>query len=119
MPPAGDLTNAGSQIPGWHQFLIGKDEGIFLVEVLYRTVVICFLVWFAMRVMGKRLSGQLSISELAIVLTLGAVAGLPLQDPERGILPAVVVLAVASPSSGGSATAGSRAAAWKSLRTMT
>jgi uncharacterized membrane protein YcaP (DUF421 family) len=89
------MTGQANEIPSWRQFTIGNTDWIFLVEVVFRAVVVYLLLLAAMRVMGKRLSAQLSISELAIVLSLGAVAGLPLEDPQRGILPALLILLVA------------------------
>jgi len=48
-----------------------------------------------MRLMGKRVASQLSISELAVVVTLGAAVGVPMQVQDRGMLPAVLILLVA------------------------
>lgn len=45
--------------------------------------------------MGKRVAGQLSLSELAIIVTLGAAIGVPIQAADRGMLPAFVLLIVA------------------------
>lgn len=45
--------------------------------------------------MGKRVAAQMSISELAVIVTLGAAVGVPMQVPDRGMLPAVLILGVA------------------------
>src|SRR4051812_34751349 len=82
-------------ISDWQRILIGETPWIFLAEVVVRSVIIYLMIVFFMRLMGKRVAAQLSMSELAVVLTLGAAAGLPMQVPERGILPAAAVLAVA------------------------
>ena len=50
---------------------------------------------FAIRIMGKRVAGQLSMSELAVIVTLGAVIGVPMEVAENGMLPALVLLLVA------------------------
>jgi uncharacterized membrane protein YcaP (DUF421 family) len=42
--------------------------------------------------MGRRMKGQMSVTELAVVLTLGAVIAGPMQIPTAGLLPSVVVL---------------------------
>ena len=44
--------------------------------------------------MGKRAAAQLSTTELAVVLMLGAAVGLPIQASSQGVLPAAVVLVV-------------------------
>jgi uncharacterized membrane protein YcaP (DUF421 family) len=49
----------------------------------------------AVRLMGKRVAGQMSVLELTVIVTLGAAIGVPLEVPERGILPAMIVLAIA------------------------
>jgi uncharacterized membrane protein YcaP (DUF421 family) len=79
----------------WHRILAGSTPWPFLVEVLIRAGFPYLLLMLAMRLLGKRVAGQMSISELAIILTLGAAIGLPIQVPDKGLLPAVVVLGVA------------------------
>jgi uncharacterized membrane protein YcaP (DUF421 family) len=79
----------------WHRLLMGDAPWVFLVELLVRAVVVYLLLLVFMRLMGKRVAGQMSISELAIILSLGAAVGLPLQVPDKGLLPALAVLAVA------------------------
>jgi uncharacterized membrane protein YcaP (DUF421 family) len=44
------------------------------------------------RLLGKRMSGQVSNLELAVMMVLGAIVSPPLQIPERGMLPALVLL---------------------------
>jgi uncharacterized membrane protein YcaP (DUF421 family) len=76
----------------WHRIFIGDAPGIFLVEVLIRSVVIYFFLLLIFRLMGKRMSGQLTITEMAVMLTMGAIISMPMQSPERGILQAMVIL---------------------------
>src|SRR3954447_17443103 len=76
----------------WHRILLGQTEWSFLIEVAIRAGVIYLLLLISMRMMGKRVASQLSLSELAVILTLGAVAGQPLQVGDRGILPMVAAL---------------------------
>jgi len=42
--------------------------------------------------MGKRMGGQLTISELAVMLTLGAIVSVPMQIPDKGLLQGILVL---------------------------
>ena len=79
----------------WHRLLVGQAPWAFLVEVLARAVVTYVILLVAMRLMGKRVAGQMSALELTIVVTLGAAIGVPLQAPDRGMVPAVVILLVA------------------------
>jgi uncharacterized membrane protein YcaP (DUF421 family) len=76
------------------RLLIGDAPWAFLIEVIARAVVMYLLLLAAMRLMGKRVAAQLSITELAVVLMLGAALGVPIQVSSQGVLPAAVVLAV-------------------------
>src|SRR5687767_1371205 len=79
----------------WQRLLLGEAPAWFLVEIAARMALIYLMLMVAMRLMGKRLAGQMSLSEMAIVVTLGAAVGVPMQAPERGILAPVVLLAIA------------------------
>jgi len=79
----------------WHRILLGDTQWSFMIEVVLRTGVIYLLLLMMMRMMGRRVAAQLSISELAVMITLGAAIGVPLQTPEKGILPAAVLLLTA------------------------
>ena len=76
------------------RILLGKDPLAFLVEVAARTVIIYLVLMVIVRLLGKRMSGQLSNLELGVMITLGAVVSPPMQISERGLLPGVVLLVV-------------------------
>lgn len=78
-----------------HRLLVGKDPWGFLLEVAARGVIIYLVLLFAIRIMGKRVAAQLSMSELAVIVTLGAAVGVPMEVAENGMLPALVLLLVA------------------------
>lgn len=77
------------------RILIGEAPWGFLLEILVRAIIVYVILLVVLRMMGKRVSAQLSISELAVIVSLGAAIGVPMQSPERGMLPAVIILAVA------------------------
>ena len=77
------------------RLLLGESPALFLVEVVVRMTVLYALLLFMMRLMGRRMAAQLSLSELAVILTLGAALGMPVQVVEAGLLPVVVILTVA------------------------
>jgi len=83
------------RLSDWHRLLFGKDSPLFIPEVIGRTIFLYLLLLVAMRLMGRKVASQLSRSELAVILTLGAAIGMPVQVPEAGVLPVVVILAVA------------------------
>jgi uncharacterized membrane protein YcaP (DUF421 family) len=78
-----------------HRILLGDNPWSFLLEVLIRSAIIYVLLFVTMRLMGRRMAAQLSVSELAVMLTLGAAVGVPLQTAEQGLLPATVLLGCA------------------------
>lgn len=76
----------------WERMLFGTATPVFLVEILLRTIIVFVCVVVAMRLLGKRMNGQLTIAEMAIMLTMGAIAGAGMQISDRGLLQALVVL---------------------------
>lgn len=74
------------------RILFGQAPPIFLLEVFIRTLLIYIILLFIVRWMGKRMSGQLTIMEMAVMLTLGAIVSVPMQMPDRGIIQGVVLL---------------------------
>jgi hypothetical protein len=59
---------------------------------------------YILRWLGKRMSGQLTIMELSVMLTLGAIVSASMQIPDHGILEGVLLLLCALVSSGESVT---------------
>ncbi|MCE7066941.1 YetF domain-containing protein [Dyadobacter sp. CY326] len=83
-------------IPGdWHRILFGQAPPVFLVEVLVRTFVIYLVLLIIIRLMGKRMGGQLTISELAVMVTLGAIVAPGMQLPQTGLLLGIMILVCA------------------------
>ncbi|WP_139920416.1 DUF421 domain-containing protein [Hymenobacter sp. DG01] len=78
----------------WKRILFGDAPAEFALEVVVRTLIIYFIFLLVMRLMGKRMNAQLTITELAVMVTLGAITAVPMQIPNRGLLPAVVLLVV-------------------------
>jgi uncharacterized membrane protein YcaP (DUF421 family) len=77
-----------------HRILIGDVPPTFFIEVIIRTVIIYFLLILAIRLMGKRMALQLNVTELTAMVALAAAIGVPIQAPDRGILPAAVIAVV-------------------------
>jgi uncharacterized membrane protein YcaP (DUF421 family) len=74
------------------RILFGEAPPEFLLEVLIRTIVVYLFLLVVTRWLGKRMSGQLTIMEMAVMLTLGAIVSVAMQLPDKGILMAVLVL---------------------------
>jgi uncharacterized membrane protein YcaP (DUF421 family) len=78
----------------WLRILIGEVPFSFLLELVIRAAVVYLILMVSMRLMGKRMSSQLSRNELAALVSLAAAVGIPLMAPDRGMLPAIVIAAV-------------------------
>lgn len=76
----------------WYRILIGNAPAEFLLEVLIRTLLIYLVLIVILRFLGKRMNGQLSNLEMAVMLTLGAIVSPAMQLPDRGILSGILAL---------------------------
>jgi uncharacterized membrane protein YcaP (DUF421 family) len=80
-------------IPGdWYRILFGETPVVFLLEILLRTCIMYVILLIIVRMMGKRMGGQLTISELAVMITLGAIVSPGMQMPQTGLLLCTVIL---------------------------
>ena len=82
------------QITNGLRILLGEVPWSFLLEVALRILFLYGFILVSMRLMGKRMAGQLSRNEMAALVSLAATVGVPMQAPDRGLLPAVVVAGV-------------------------
>jgi len=73
------------------RILWGNAPPDFLLEVLLRTVLIYILAIVVIRLLGKRMSGQLTITEMGVMIMLGAIIAPAAQIPERGLAAGVLI----------------------------
>ena len=76
------------------RILLGNAPPEFLLEVFFRTLLVFVVLLVVVRILGKRMKGQLTITEMAVMITLGAIVSVPMQMPERGILQGLLILIV-------------------------
>lgn len=80
-------------VPGdWYRILFGETPVVFLAEILIRTFIMYVILLATIRFMGKRMGGQLTISELAVMITLGAIVSPGMQMPQTGLLLCTLIL---------------------------
>ena len=79
----------------WQRILLGNAPWEFMLEVFIRTIIVYIAVLITWRLLGKRMNAQLTITELAVMITLGGIASVPMQLPDRGILLGILGLACA------------------------
>jgi uncharacterized membrane protein YcaP (DUF421 family) len=75
----------------YQRIFIGDVPGAFYIEVIIRAILTYIILIASMRLMGRRMASQLSRIEMAAMVSLAAAIGVPLQSPDRGILPALVI----------------------------
>lgn len=71
-------------------FFAGSDEN-FLVEIIARTIFMFLLIIFILRISGRRGVRQLTLFEVAIIISLGSAAGDPMFQQDIPIVYALVV----------------------------
>src|SRR5438874_3764069 len=74
------------------RILFGQAPPEFLLETFIRTLIIYIVLLLVIRWLGKRMSGQLTIMEMTVMLTLGAIVAVPMQMPDRGLLQGILIL---------------------------
>jgi uncharacterized membrane protein YcaP (DUF421 family) len=73
------------------KLLFGESGISFLPEIALRSAMMFFILLFALKILGKRGIKQLSVFEMAIIISLGTAAGDPMIYKEIGILMAATV----------------------------
>ncbi|WP_394846785.1 DUF421 domain-containing protein [Pendulispora brunnea] len=76
----------------WKRILLGSTPAWFIVEVLLRAAVLYLVLLLVLRVLGKRLAGQVTILEMGVMITLGAIVSAPMQTADKGILIGILLL---------------------------
>jgi uncharacterized membrane protein YcaP (DUF421 family) len=74
------------------RILFGQSPPEFLLEVFIRSLIIYVAAIILMRWLGKRMNGQLTIVEYAVMVVMGATVSVPMQIPDRGLLQGFVVM---------------------------
>ena len=78
----------------FHRIFIGDTPPIFLLEIVFRTLVMYGYTILLLRILGKRGMGQLSTLELAILIAFGSAIGDPMVDAQMPILHGLAAVTV-------------------------
>ncbi len=76
----------------WQRLLLGEAQLEFLLEAALRTLVVYVVLLLVLRLLGKRMNAQLTVTELSVMIMLGGIVSVPMEVPDRGILQGVLVL---------------------------
>lgn len=75
----------------WHKIFVHDLDLHYGLEVLFRTCIMFIIILVVVRLSGKRGVRQLSIFEIAIIISLGSAAGDPMFYKDVAIIPALFV----------------------------
>jgi uncharacterized membrane protein YcaP (DUF421 family) len=75
----------------WMRIVFGNVPAEFYIELVIRGFLIYLMLMVSMRLLGKRMSGQVSRIELATLVALASAIGVPMLSPINGILPAFII----------------------------
>ncbi|MGA9638324.1 DUF421 domain-containing protein [Flavobacterium sp.] len=78
----------------WDRLLFNDLPKSFILEVIFRSTVMFFILLLTIKLAGKRGVKQLSIFETVIIIALGSAAGDPMFYEDVGIIPAAIVFLV-------------------------
>ena len=76
----------------WQRVLMNELPISFLLEVIFRVVVMFLLLLILLRLAGKRGVKQLSVFEMVIIIALGSAVGDPMLYENVGLLPGIIVI---------------------------
>src|SRR5688572_11624598 len=78
----------------FHRIFLGDAPLLFLLEIVFRTLIMYSYTVFLLRVLGKRGMGQLSMLELAIIISFGSAVGDPMVGAEIPIIHGMIAITV-------------------------
>ena len=76
----------------FHRIFLGDTPTLFLLEIVFRTLIMYSYTVFLLRILGKRGMGQLSMLELAIIISFGSAVGDPMVGADIPIIHGVVAI---------------------------
>jgi len=68
------------------RILLGEAPVNFLLEVFLRSIVAYIVLLVVVKLLGKRMSGRLTSTEIAVMLMFGAIVSGIMQIPDRGVI---------------------------------
>jgi uncharacterized membrane protein YcaP (DUF421 family) len=78
----------------WQRILLGDVPGSYFIEIIIRTFVVYLVLMISLRLMGKRMAASLGRIEMISMISMAAAIGIPLQSPDRGLLPALIIAVI-------------------------
>jgi uncharacterized membrane protein YcaP (DUF421 family) len=82
------------QVFDFHRIFMGDAPALYMLEIVFRTLVMYSYTIILLRILGKRGMGQLSTLELAIIISFGSAIGDPMLEADSPILHGMVAVTV-------------------------
>ena len=76
----------------FHRIFLGDTPPLFLLEIVFRTLIMYAYTVALLRILGKRGMGQLSMLELAIIIAFGSAVGDPMVGADIPILHGITAI---------------------------
>jgi uncharacterized membrane protein YcaP (DUF421 family) len=73
------------------RILFGEAPPGFLLKAILRITFLYILLVLSMRLLGRRMANSLNRNDMAALVSLAAAVRIPMQDPQRGLLPALII----------------------------
>ena len=78
----------------FHRIFLGDGPPLYLFEIVFRTLIMYAYTVFLLRLLGKRGMGQLSMLELAIIISFGSAVGDPMIGADIPIIHGALAVTV-------------------------
>ncbi len=78
----------------WEKIFLNDLDWSYFLELLLRTICMFFTVLILLRLSGKKGVRQLSLFEVAIIISFGSAAGDPMFQEDVALIPSIIVLVV-------------------------
>ena len=78
----------------FHRIFVGEGPSLYFLEIIFRTAIMYAYTVFLLRLLGKRGMGQLSMLELAIIISFGSAVGDPMIAADMPILYGITAITV-------------------------
>src|SRR5690349_245760 len=79
------------RLSDWMRILFGQVPPVFYAEIAIRAFIVYALLMICMRLMGTRMSGQVSRLDMASTVALASAIGVPILSPSNGLVPAFII----------------------------
>lgn len=82
------------KLSDWGRIILGDVPPEFYAELFIRGMLVYLLLTVSLRLLGRRMSTQISLVELTAMVALASAIGVPMLAFDRGILPSFIIATI-------------------------